>query len=283
VTAISRREETLNGKQKIQQAFTTANADGRAALAMFVTSGFPTLETTVPIIKAVADAGADVIEVGMPFSDPLGEGLTIQKSSHAALLAGTTPQTCFDAIREARAAGVTTPIVLMGYYNPIFACGLGEFCRAAADAGADGLIVQDLPTPEAAPLLDECDRYGLAFIPLVALTSTDESIAASCQRGSGFVYCISVLGVTGVRTQVSDRILGLVSRVRAKTDLPIAVGFGVSTAEHVARIATYADGAAIGSALINAIADGAPEGAAERAGEYVKSLLPGARRKVVAK
>jgi tryptophan synthase alpha subunit len=273
----------LNGKQKIKQAFAKADAEGRAALGAFITSGFPTLETTVPILKAISDAGADVIEFGVPFSDPLAEGPTIQKSSHAALLAGTTPQTCLDAVRGARAAGVTTPVVLMGYYNPILAYGLGEFCRATAEAGADGFIVPDLPTPEAGPLLDECDRYGLALVPMVALTSTDESIAAACERGDGFVYCVSVLGVTGARTQVSERVRGLVSRVRSKTDLPVAVGFGVSTPEHVAQITTYADGAVVGSALVNSIADGAPAGAAERAGKFVKSLAPGTRRKVVAK
>ena len=277
----------MNGKENIRQAFANAASEDRSALVMFVTSGFPTLEATVPVLKAVADAGADVIELGGPFSDPLAEGPTIQKSSHAALMAGTTPQTCLDAVRAARAAGVKTPIILMGYYNPILAFGLAEYCRVAADAGADGLIVPDLPTPEAGPLLDECDRYGLALVPLMALTSTDESIAAACQRASGFVYCVSVLGVTGARTQVNDRVVNLVERVRANTDIPVAVGFGVSTAEHVARVSTYADGAVVGSALINAIAsddtsDTDPDSAAERARAFVSSLRPGTQRKVVA-
>lgn len=273
----------MNGKEKIRQAFTRAASENRSALVMFVTSGFPDLNATVPVLKAIADAGADVIELGVPFSDPLAEGPTIQKSSHAALMAGTTPQTCLDAVREARSQGVEAPIILMGYYNSILAFGLAEYCRAAADAGADGLIVVDLPTPEAGPLLDECDRHGLALTPLMALTSTDESIAAACRRASGFVYCVSVLGVTGARTQVDQRVTGLVKRVRARTDLPVAVGFGVSTAEHVAQVTTYADGAAVGSALINAIADGKPETAAERAHSFVSSLMPGTHRNVVAK
>lgn len=271
----------MNGKEKIRQAFTTAASEGRSALVMYVTSGFPSIESTLPVIKAIAEAGADVIELGVPFSDPLAEGPTIQKSSHAALVAGTTPQTCIDAVQDVRAAGVETPILLMGYYNPVLSFGLADYCRAASEAGADGLIMPDLPTPEAGPLLDECDRYGLALVPLMALTSTDEGITAACKRASGFIYCVSVLGVTGARTQVSERVSGLVNRVRANTDLPVAIGFGISTAEHVAQVTSYADGAVVGSALINAIANGDPETAADRAGAFVASLRPGTIRKVV--
>ncbi len=250
---------------------------------MFATSGVPTLGSTVPVLKAIADAGADLIELGVPFSDPLAEGPTIQKSSHAALEAGTTPETCLEAVREARVAGVEIPILLMGYYNPILKFGLAEYCKAVADAGADGLIVPDLPTPEAGPLLDECDRNGIALVPLMALTSTDENIAEACKRASGFVYCVSVLGVTGARATMNERVTGLVERVRARTDLPVAVGFGISTAEHVAEVSSYADGAVIGSALVNAITGGEPDGAALRAGDFVRSVLPGTHRKVVAK
>lgn len=249
---------------------------------MFATSGFPTVDSTVPILKAITNAGADVIELGIPFSDPLAEGPTIQKSSYAALEAGTTPETCLDAIREARAAGVEEPILPMGYYNPILAFGLQEYCRSVADAGADGLIVPDLPTPEAGPLHEACERYGIALVPLLALTSTDESIASACELASGFIYCVSVLGVTGARTTVNERVKDLVSRVRKHTDLPVAVGFGISTADHVAEVSEFADGAVIGSALVNAVADGEPSRAAERAGAYVSSVLPGTHRKVVA-
>lgn len=275
----------MNGKERITQAFATAASEGRSALVMFITSGHPTLDATVPVLKAVAAAGADVIELGTPFSDPLAEGPTIQKSSHAALMGGTTPQSCLDALKKARSEGVEAPVILMGYFNPILAYGLVDYCRAAAAAGADGLIVPDLPTQEAGPLLDECDKNGLALVPMMALTSTDESIAAACQRASGFVYCVSVLGVTGARTQVNQRVINLVERVRANTDLPVAVGFGVSNAEHVAQVTTYADGTVVGSALINAIADhadGDPESAAQRAHAFVSSLRPGTRRKVVA-
>jgi tryptophan synthase alpha chain len=173
----------------------------------------------------------------------------------------------------------------MGYYNPVLAFGLAEYCKAAAEAGADGLIIPDLPTTEAGPLADECDRHGLSLVPLMALTSTDESIDRACRRASGFIYCVSVLGVTGARSEIDERTTGLVARVRAKTDLPVAVGFGISTVEHVAKVSSYADAAVIGSALVNALADSANGGgdsAADRAKRFVSSVLPGTQRKVVA-
>lgn len=273
----------MNGKERIAKAFANAASEGRAALIPFVTSGFPGLGSTVPLIEAMSAAGADIIELGSPFSDPLAEGPTIQKSSHAALIAGTTSQTCLDAAAAARSRGVETPIILMGYINPILTYGLDRYCDAVAQSGADGLIVPDLPTPEAGPLLDECDRNGIALVPMVALTSTDESIARAMERGSGFVYCVSVLGVTGARASMSERVVGLVERVRTHTDLPVAVGFGISTAEHVESVAAFADAAVIGSALVNVIADGPPEKAPDRAAKYLRSVWPGTQRQVVAK
>ena len=273
----------MNGKENIRSAFERARAEGRSALVIYTTSGFPAIDSTVPVLKAISESGADLIELGVPFSDPLAEGPTIQKSSHAALEAGTTPETCLQAVKEARSAGITTPILLMGYYNPVLAYGLNEFCTDAAEAGADGLIIPDLPNPEAGPLRDACDAAGLAFVPLLALTSTDESVAEACKTASGFIYCVSVLGVTGARTVVNDRVRGLVENVHRNTDLPALVGFGVSTAEHVAEVCEYAEGAVIGSAFINAIADGPAETAPERASAYVKSVLPGTQQKVVAK
>jgi tryptophan synthase alpha chain len=196
---------------------------------------------------------------------------------------GTTPETCMQGVRDARAAGVTTPVIFMGYYNPIFAMGEAEFCRRSAEAGADGLIVPDLPTFEAGSLNDECDKNGMALVPLLALTSTEENIAAACERAAGFIYCVSVLGVTGARDQVGGRVEQLVKLVRTKTDLPVAVGFGISTPDHVARVAAFADGAVIGSALINAVANGPAETAPGRAAKYVRSLVPGTKRVRVAK
>ncbi len=171
----------------------------------------------------------------------------------------------------------------MGYYNPILSMGIDEFCGRAAAAGVDGLIVVDLPTPEAGPLLDAVAEHGLALVPLLALTSTDASIDAACRGARGFIYCISVLGVTGARAAMSERVRGLVGRVREHTDLPVAVGFGVSTRDHVAEIAEFADGAVVGSALINALADGPPETAASRALDFISSLTPGTSLAGVAK
>ncbi|MEX0762081.1 MAG: tryptophan synthase subunit alpha [Dehalococcoidia bacterium] len=267
---------------RIREAIEAANAQGRIALLPFVTAGHPSPETTPDIVRAIVDAGADVVELGVPFSDPLAEGPTIQKSSFDALSRGVTPAACIDMATRIRESGVTVPLIFMGYYNPILSMGIGEFCRRSAAAGVDGLIVPDLPASEAGPLMDEADAAGLSVIPLLALTSTDRSVEQSCRRAGGFIYCVSVLGVTGARAQVSSRVRGLVEKVRSHTDLPVAVGFGISTPEHVAEVAGYADGAAVGSALVNAISDGPPETAAERAGKYVASLKPGTRAAKVA-
>ena len=267
---------------RIREAFKKAESEGRIALVPYVTIGFPELGLTTDIVRSIVEAGADVVELGVPFSDPLGEGPTIQASSHRALVNGVTPEICFEVAREVRAAGIDVPIVFMGYYNTILSMGLDKYCSNARAAGVDGIICVDLPAAEAGPLQDACDTNGISLIPLVALTSTDQSIEHACKRAAGFVYCISVLGVTGARATMSDRVEGLVDKVRRFTDIPIGVGFGISNAGHVAEAANFADGVAVGSALINALADGDPSGAAERAGAYIKSLVPGTPRKVVA-
>ena len=238
----------------------------------FVTVGHPERDSTVPVVKALAESGADVIEFGMPFSDPLAEGPVIQRSSATALANGIKLDDVFDQVAEVRAQGIETPIVLMGYYNPMLALGLGEFCRRAADAGADGVIAADLPAAESGPLLDACNESGLALVPLVALTSTQSALELSCGQASGFVYCVSVLGVTGARAAVSQDVRRLVASVKSMTDIPVAVGFGVSNREHVAEIGQYADGAVVGSALILAL-ESVPAGDADvAAAEFIQSL-----------
>ena len=238
----------------------------------FVTVGHPERDSTVPVVKALAESGADVIEFGMPFSDPLAEGPVIQRSSAAALANGIKLDDVFDQVAEVRDQGIETPIVLMGYYNPMLALGLGEFCRRAADSGADGVIAADLPAAESGPLLDACNGAGLALVPLVALTSTQSALELSCGQGSGFVYCVSVLGVTGAREAVSQDVRRLVASVKSMTDIPVAVGFGVSNREHVAEIGKYADGAVVGSALILAL-ESVPAGDADvAAAAFIQSL-----------
>ena len=262
----------------IRNAFDAAREDGRIALVPFVTAGHPRLDLSPAIVKAVADAGADVIELGVPFSDPLAEGPTIQKSSYDALTAGATVRSSIEAARAARDLGVEVPLVFMGYYNPVLSLGIEKYCSMSADAGADGMIAADLPSEEAGPLTAAATAAGMKVIPLIALTSTEERVEAACRLAGGFVYCVSVLGVTGARAEVSSRVRDLVRMVRRHTDLPVAVGFGISTPEHVQEVATYADGAVVGSALIDAINAGPPESAPERAGAFVRSLAAATQR-----
>ena len=256
----------------IQQAFIRAADDSRTAIVPFVTIGHPQRDSTPAVVEALAEAGADVIELGVPFSDPLGDGPVIQKSSFQALENGINPETCFQNAAEIRRRGVETPLIFMVYYNPIYQIGLDEFCARTRDAGVNGIIAVDLPATEAGPLLDACAKADISLIPLLALTSTDEAIALACKQASGFIYCISLLGVTGARAAVSQKVETLVASVRSHTDLPVVVGFGISNADHVNSVGRYADGAAIGSALINAMqvkdADDAPATAAE----YIRSL-----------
>ncbi|MBN4064467.1 tryptophan synthase subunit alpha [Dehalococcoides mccartyi] len=267
---------------RIRDAFEKAKTEGRIALLPYVTVGFPEMGLTTDIVRSLVEAGADVIELGIPFSDPLGDGPTIQASGHRALQNGVTPTYCFEALKEIRSAGIDVPILFMGYYNTILNMGLDEYCAAGVEAGLDGIIAADLPAAEAGPLQDACDRAGIALVPLIAITSTDHAIEYACKRAKGFVYCISVLGVTGARTTMSTRVEGLARNVRQYTDLPIAIGFGISNSDHVAEVAKFSDGAVVGSQVINALADGDPDGAADRVGTYIKSLVPGTPRKVVA-
>ncbi|MBM3959085.1 MAG: tryptophan synthase subunit alpha [SAR202 cluster bacterium] len=262
----------------IQQAFEDARRRRRTAIAPFLTIGYPTVDASLDAVKAVATAGADLVELGIPFSDPLAEGPTIQMSSHHALGQGVTPAICIASAARLRADGLKIPLVFMGYYNPLMSYGLGRFCDAAAESGVNGLIVADLPTEEAGPLRSAAEKRGLDLIPLLALTSPEPRIAAACRDGRGFVYCVSLLGVTGARAMFSARVRGLVEVVRRHTSLPVAVGFGISTAAHVKETGEFADGVVVGSALIDAMRDGPVESAPERAEAYIRGLALGAAR-----
>lgn len=262
----------------IRQAFETALQEGRIGLVCFLTVGYPSLEVSVDCALAALRAGADVLELGVPFSDPLAEGPTIQKSSGVALKNGVNVRTCIDAARRIRSTGATAPLILMGYYNPILAYGVDRFVQDAAAAGVDGLIVPDLPTEESGQLRKAATKSGLSVVPLLAVTSPEHRIADACKVAAGFVYCVSTLGVTGARAQLSTRVRGLVEVVRRHTDLPVAVGFGVSTPQHVHEIAEFADGAVVGSALIQAVEHGPLDSAAERVQQFVQSLRSGTER-----
>jgi len=260
---------------RIQERLSSIRAEGRIGLVPFVTTGYPDLDATQEIVHAVVEAGAAVVELGVPFSDPLADGPTVQRSSHLALERGVTPADCIAAAERLRQSGVDVPLVLMGCYNPILSIGVEEFCRRSGDAGVDGLIVPDLPADESGPLREAAEAVGLSVIPLLALTSTEARIQAACSTAAGFIYCVSVLGVTGARAELSDRTEGLVKTIRHHTDLPVAVGFGVSRPEHVEAVARFADAAVVGSALIDAIDDGPPEDAARRAASFVSGLMAG--------
>ncbi len=257
---------------RIADRFAAIKAEGRPGLVVFMTVGHPYRDAALEIVPHLAAAGADAIELGMPFSDPIGEGPVIQESSFVALQNGVTPQDCLDTAATLRRHVGDTPLILMGYYNSIVSHGLERFAQDCAAATVDGLIIVDLPYSEAGPLVSHLQPFGIHLIPMLAPTSTDESIAQSVHIGGGFVYCTSVTGVTGARSEVSDRGLALVDRVRQQTDLPVAVGFGISTREHVLDVGKRADAAVVGSVLVRALGDGPPAEAAQRAATVVGSL-----------
>ena len=214
---------------RVADAFARARAEGRTAIMPFVTAGYPTPERSEEWVLALVRGGADIIEIGVPFSDPLADGATVQRTSQAALRHGVTLADSVAMARRLREQhAVSVPILLMGYFNPILQYGLEELARDSAAAGVDGYIVPDLPAEESDELLEACRRHGLDLVFLLAPTSTDERIAAVAERASGFIYCVSLTGVTGQRAALPD-LRDYLARVRARTDLPLAIGFGVST------------------------------------------------------
>jgi tryptophan synthase alpha chain len=260
------------GKERIQRMFDDVRERDRPGLIVFLTAGFPDLEATLELVPALVAAGADAVELGVPFSDPLAEGPTIQESSYRALLGGTTVEDCLQLVEEVRPKVPETPLILMGYYNPVFSYGILPFTDRCREIGVDGLITVDLPGFEAGPLTDACNARDISVIPLLAPTSTDASIQEACQGASGFVYCISVTGVTGARDQVSGRSFELVDRVRAHTNLPLAVGFGISRREHVEEVGRVADAAVVGSALVRVMLDSPRDELVERTTELVSGV-----------
>ena len=260
------------GKERIEGMFASVRERERPGLIVFLTAGYPDMETTIELVPALVAAGADAVEIGVPFSDPLAEGPTIQQSSFLALQNGVTTADCLQAVETLRDRVGDTPLILMGYYNPVYSYGVERFAAECQRVGVDGLIEVDLPGTESGPLASECDSRGISLIPLLAPTSTEESIAESCRKASGFVYCVSVTGVTGARSDLSGRGLDLLQRVRSHTDLPLALGFGISSAEHVAEVGRTAEAAVVGSALVRVILDSPRDEVVERASSFVASL-----------
>jgi len=248
-----------------------AAANGPGLIA-YVTAGDPDLPRTAEILVSLAESGADVLEVGVPFSDPLADGPVIQRASERALASRTTLRGTLKMIKDARAR-IKAPIVLFTYANPILRMGEDSFVRAAVDAGVDGVLMLDLPVEEAVPFRSRLVEAGLDPIFLLSPTTTDERIRASAALGRGFLYVISRLGVTGARERLGADAEPLVRRIRRHSDLPLALGFGISRPEHVAEVGRWADAAVVGSGLVNVIAEhGADPDVAAHAGAYVRWL-----------
>ena len=236
--------------QRLDQTFARLKAAREGALVTFITAGDPAADGTPALVADLAAAGADIVELGIPYSDPLADGPIIQASSQRALEHGVTPDTVLQMVRDSRTK-TDVPIVLMTSYNLALKYGLARFANAFAEAGADGTILTDLPPEEAGPWKTASERAELATIFLVAPTSTPERIALIAENTTGFVYCVSRTGVTGARAEMAPELTVLLSRIRAATDKPLCVGFGVSSPAHVRQVLEIADGAVIGSALVD--------------------------------
>lgn len=260
---------------RITRVFEKARAENRPVIIPYITAGYPRLDSTPDLVKALIEGGADLVELGIPFSDPIADGPTVQHSGHIALTNGFTPQYAFDTVRELREQGIDTPIVFMGYYNPVYAHGLEEYVAKCAEVGVDGLIIPDLPPEESDPLLDACKKHQVHLIYLLAPTSTPERVESVVQRANGFIYVVAATGVTGARREFQAGLADYVARVRRNTDLPLAIGFGVSTRAHVLEAEKLADGVISGSALIDRLERASSDDLLAEARDFIRTLRGG--------
>jgi len=266
---------------RLDKRFQTLKAQGRAAFITFITAGDPDPATTLEILRGLPEAGADIIELGMPFTDPMADGPSIQASSQRALKSGATMTQTLELVKQFRAGEKDTPIVLMGYYNPIYHMGVENFIQAALDAGVDGLIVVDLPPEEDDELCLPAMRAGLNFIRLATPTTDDKRLPAVLANTSGFVYYVSINGITGSASPEASTVAAAVARIKKHTELPVAVGFGIKTPEQAAEFARVGDAAVVGSAIVGAIAaelddnGKAKPGASGRVLDFVRRLADG--------
>jgi tryptophan synthase alpha chain len=257
---------------RFDTAFSRIKANSHPGLVTYVTAGDPDIERSADVLRALSRGGADVLEVGVPFSDPLADGPVIQRASERALAAGATLSRVLAMVREVR-ADVDAPIVIFTYANPVLRMGTERFAREAQQAGVDGVLVLDLPIEEAGDFRSLMAAHEIDMIFLLSPTTTDERIRTAATLGRGFLYAISRLGVTGARDSVAAGARDIVRRIRAATRLPVAVGFGISSPEHVREVGQWADAAVVGSALVNVIAEtGASPNLATRVEEYVRWL-----------
>ena len=257
---------------RLADTFARIRTEGRPGLVTFTTAGDPDLPRSAEILKALDRAGADVIEVGVPFSDPLADGPVIQRATERGLAAGGSLRTALAMIAGVR-AHVAAPIVVFSYANPLLRMGIDRFARQAAEAGVDGVLALDLPIEEAEEFRETLASAGIDTIFLLSPTTTDARIQKAAELGSGFLYGISRLGVTGARAQVASGAEAMVRRIRAHTTMPIALGFGISRPEHVAEVCAYADAAVVGSALVSVVGEaGATTELIPRVENYVRWL-----------
>ena len=261
----------VDGRVRIERAFASARADRRLAIVVYITVGFPDRSSTAALLRAALSGGADIIELGVPFSDPLADGTTVQRAGELALRNGVTLADC---IREGESLvrDRDVPVLLMGYTNPFLQRGYARLARVLADARISGVIVPDMPAEESAELDAAFDATGVVRIDLYAPTTSDARLARLLPAARGFVYCVSLTGVTGARQRLGADVSGLVSRVRAHTALPIAVGFGISTPEQVRVLRGIADGVVVGSAVLDAIANAPAADRAAALRDFVQSL-----------
>lgn len=243
-----------NPMSRIQNRFARLQASGRRALIPFMTAGFPDAALTLPLMRGLVAGGADVIELGVPFSDPMADGPTIQRAGQRGLKAGATLAGALAMVRDFRREDDATPVILMGYFNPILSYGVERFCSDAAASGVDGLIVVDVPPEEADEIEPAARANGLDLIRLVAPTTDDARLPRVLAATTGFVYYVAITGITGTRSATTEALAAAIPRIRAHTTLPIAIGFGVRTPEQAGEAARIADGAVVASALIDTLA-----------------------------
>jgi tryptophan synthase alpha chain len=272
----------MTGASRIDARFAELRSRGERALVPFVTAGDPDLETTLALLRALADSGADLLEIGVPFSDPIAEGPVIERASERALAAGISLRRVLAACAEVRDE-ISIPLLLMGYANPFLAMGAEGFAEAASRVGIDGVIIPDLPPEEGAAFYSACQGAGIDPVLLSTPTTTDRRLALLVERTRGFLYHVSLTGVTGARSELSTGIEAAVARIRERSDIPVCVGFGVSTPAHAAEVSRYADGVVVGSAFVDRIArapgrEEAVRVAAGFAAELKAALISGAPR-----
>ncbi|KFI33453.1 tryptophan synthase subunit alpha [Haematobacter missouriensis] len=243
---------------RIDAKFAALKAEGRKAFVSYIMAGDPDVDTSLEVMKGLPAAGVDVIELGHPFTDPMADGPTIQRAGQRALEGGQTLDRTLHMVREFRKGDDITPIVMMGYYNPIYSRGVARFLTEAKEAGIDGLIVVDLPPEEDAELCLPAQAQGINFIRLATPTTDEARLGTVLQNTSGFVYYVSVTGITGAQAAQAASVAPEVARIKAATDLPVIVGFGITTPEAARDIASVADGAVVGSAIVNLIGQGKP-------------------------